>query len=86
MNIDKMTTFDTKGGDKMTNTEFLELLIKESGLKKGHIAEQLGLTRFGLAKKITNETEFKASEIDKLTKLLGITDPNIKEEVFFAQE
>ncbi len=68
----------------MTNTNLLERRIQESGLKKSYIAKALGITLKTLANKIMNRCEFKASEIDALCKLLGITDPAEKEAIFFA--
>lgn len=68
----------------MTNTAKLELRIQQSGLKKSYIANALGITLKTLANKIANRCEFKASEIDAICKLLGITDPAEKEAIFFA--
>ena len=69
----------------MTNTELLEKKVAESGYKRNYIAKAIGLkSAYGLAKKINNETEFKASEIDALCKLLKIESPDEKEAIFFA--
>lgn len=69
----------------MTNTELLEEKIKESGYKRSYIAKAIGLkSAFGLAKKIRNENEFKASEINKLCDLLKISSMEEKERIFFA--
>ena len=67
----------------MTNTELLREKINERGLKQGYIAEMLGLTSYGFAKKVNNDTEFKASEIKKLCDLLNITSLREKEAIFF---
>lgn len=67
----------------MTNTEALNGLISESGLKKKFIAEQLNLSAFGLQKKIENQNEFKTTEISILCKLLNISSLKQKEEIFF---
>lgn len=69
----------------MTDTERLNEIISKSGYKKKFIAEQLGITPFGLDKKITNVTEFKASEIDILCNLLQIKTLVEKERIFFAK-
>lgn len=70
----------------MTNTELLEEKIKESGYKKSYIAKAIGLkSTFGLSKKINNETEFKASEINTLCYLLKIDSSEEKEKIFFAK-
>ena len=61
----------------MTNTLELEIAIKRSGLTKRKIASKMNLSEMGLYKKIHNITEFKASEIDLLTKLLNLADNSI---------
>ena len=68
----------------MTNTKLLEKKIEESGLKKNFIAQALGLSPYGLAKKINNENEFKTSEVDGLCKILNISDLAEKDRIFFA--
>lgn len=74
-----------KGGDKMTNTKLLEEKICESGYKRSYIAKAIGLkSAYGLAKKINNETEFKATEINALCELLKIDSLEEKELIFFA--
>ena len=66
----------------MTNTVLLNKTIKESGVKRYSLAEQLGLTYQGLLNKINNVSEFKASEIKKLSEILGI-DHELRERIFF---
>jgi hypothetical protein len=69
----------------MTNTELLEKKIEESGYKRNYIAKAIGLkSTFGLANKINNVTEFKASEINILCDLLKIETAEEKEAIFFA--
>ena len=63
----------------MTNTELLNELIERSGYKRSYIANQLGLSPYGLSKKIHNVTEFKASEINALCTILNIEDAGEKE-------
>ena len=70
----------------MTNTALLEQKIADSGYKKTYIAKTIGLkSAYGLAKKIRNETEFKAKEINALCELLNIDSLEEKERIFFAQ-
>lgn len=69
----------------MTNTDKLVQIIKESGLKKGFIASKLGLTTYGLQKKIENKTQFKAEEIKKMCIILNISSLKEKEEIFFVE-
>ena len=69
----------------MTNTQLLEEKIRQSGYKKSYIAKVIGLkSAFGLAKKIRNENEFKAGEINALCNLLKIESLEEKELIFFA--
>lgn len=70
----------------MTDTIRLRELIDSKGLKLKWIAEQMDLTPYGLAKKISNENEFRASEIQKLCDLLCVSDTDEKERLFFAQK
>ena len=70
----------------MTDTARLERAISESGYKKSYIAKVIGLTPATLSRKIRNSAEFKASEMEGLCRLLGITDPRVKNAIFFAKE
>lgn len=67
----------------MTNTSLLEQYIEKSGYKKSFIAKKLGITSYAFTLKINNKSEFKASEITILCKLLkiGVKD---REAIFFA--
>ncbi len=67
----------------MTNTKLLEQIIKDSGLKKGYIAERLGVSRAGLLNLINNRAEFKVSQIRVLCNLLNLTDTQ-RNVIFFA--
>ena len=58
----------------MTNTKLLNDAIVNKGLKKEWIAKQLGITRVALFEKINNRSEFKASEVAKLSKILSLPD------------
>lgn len=68
----------------MTNTSLLEQYIEKSGYKKSFIAAQLGLTSYGFARKVNNQSEFKGSEMTILCNLLKI-DAKDKEAIFFAK-
>lgn len=67
----------------MTNTERLRAIIESSGYKLRYVAEQIGLTYQGFLKKLNNESEFKASEIQLLCRLLHIPSDE-RESIFFA--
>lgn len=66
----------------MTNTFALEMAIKQKGLTKKAVAKAIGLSEYGFQLKITNKTEFKASEIQMLCDLLDLPDKSI----FFEKE
>ncbi len=67
----------------MTNTKLLLEAIKRSGLKKEWISRQLNITTTALHMKMTNKTEFKASEIIKLTKVLFLTKKQ-RDDIFLS--
>jgi ribosome-binding protein aMBF1 (putative translation factor) len=69
----------------MTNKEKLEQAIKAKGLKKAFLAEKIGLTPAGFCNCLNNRAEFKASQINTLCDVLGITDLAEKEAIFFAE-
>ena len=69
----------------MTNTKLLEKKIKESGKKKGYLAERCGLSRAGFRNCELNKAEFTASHIDTLCVELEITSLREKEAIFFAK-
>lgn len=66
----------------MTDTTKLEMAIARSGLTRKFLAEQLSLSTMGFYKKVHNLTEFKASEIEILTRLLNLT-PLERDAIFF---
>ena len=69
----------------MTNTEELERLIVESGLKKSYIAKAINLSRQGFKNKCDNKSPFTSKEIIVLCELLNITKLTDKERIFFAK-
>lgn len=87
MGVDfKSTKKKEKGSECMTNTELLEAKIEASGYKKSYIAEKIGLSPYGFAKKVRNDNEFKTSEVNALCELLGIDSLEEKEQIFFANK
>lgn len=68
----------------MTNTRLLEEAIRRAGVKKGFLAERIGVSRATFCALLRNETEFKASQIRVLCEILGIQDPAEMEAIFFA--
>lgn len=67
----------------MTNTELFYKAVDDSGYKLKYIADVLELTYQGLQNKAENITEFKPSEISKLTSLLGLSKQK-RDKIFFA--
>lgn len=69
----------------MTDIIILNEEIMKSGLKITFIAKKLGLSREGFYKKLNNETEFKASEIACVQKILGLSNQK-RDEIFFSEK
>ncbi len=69
----------------MTDTGKLQEYIKRSGLKQEYIADQIGLSSYGFARKRDNLSEFKQTEIEALCKLLHINSLKERDSVFFAK-
>jgi len=63
----------------MTNVSMLEQAIKNSGLKRKYIAEQLGLSYQGFLDKIRGKTEFVGSEIVRMKDILRIDEKTVSE-------
>lgn len=69
----------------MTNTARLEQAIQDSGLLKSAIMNKMGIKSYAtLRAKIENESEFTASEMDKLCEILHINRSQ-REAIFFAK-
>lgn len=73
----------TQGGVRMTNGKILRDVIEKSGLKYCYIADCMGISRFTLQNKLDGRTEFVASEIAKLSRLLHLSE-ELREEIFFS--
>lgn len=67
----------------MTNGKLLKEIAQSKQITLTRIAEAVGLSRQGLFKKIENRSEFKASEVEKISNLLGLTEQQRKA-IFFA--
>jgi hypothetical protein len=69
----------------MTNSELLKKAIEESGLLKSAILERMGIKSYAtLRAKIENESEFTASEMNKLGEILNLSADQ-REAIFFAK-
>lgn len=69
----------------MINTDFLLKRIKESGFRRGFIAQKLGIGVAALTNKIYNRSDFKVSEVKMLCELLNLSKSE-REAIFFADE
>lgn len=69
----------------MTDTMALEIAIVKSGMTKKSIASKIGISEMSLSRKQNNQTEFKASEIAQLKKILGLSDEE-RDSIFFATD
>lgn len=65
----------------MTNTLKLKALMVEKGFTQEQLAKKLGISEQSLNYKINNKREFKASEIQALTKILDVQNVD---SIFFA--
>ena len=65
------------------NAEALTAKLDSSSFSRNYIAEYLGITRQGLYNKLSGEREFKASEIKKISYLLGLSERE-QQDIFFA--
>ena len=74
-----------KGDEIVTDSKKLSKEIDESGITITAIAKKLGITREGFYKKLNNETEFKASEISALQRILNLSNEK-RDKIFFAEK
>ena len=70
----------------MTNSKLIRDTIKERGLKIKYVAKKMGLSHYGLQKRMDNMTELKVSEVEAFCAAVGglARDDMIK--IFFANE
>ena len=67
----------------MTDTKLLREAIDKSGMSITFISNEIGISREAFYKKINNITEFKASEIMKLSKILSLSNKS-RDGIFFG--
>lgn len=60
--------------------------ISKSGLTVTWVASKLGISREGLHKKLRGNSEFKASEIATMSKILNLTNDEIREYFFYRNK
>ena len=68
----------------MVDSNKLEKLIQQQGLKKGYVAERLGVSRGTFCALLSGKSEFKVSQIRVLCEILGIHDDETLRSIFFA--
>lgn len=68
----------------MTNLEELKKAIRNSGIPITIISKRAHMDRRSLYNKINGKTEFKVSEMDSLSKIIGLNEKE-KSEIFFAE-
>lgn len=68
----------------MTDSDALRELVKNRGLKLKYIADCMGLSPYGLQRKIDNLSEFKTSEITAFSEAVGGLSFSEQKRLFFA--
>lgn len=84
MTFDYKSEFNSHGGFLMTNLEELKRAIQNSGIPITIISKRTHMNRRSLYNKINGKTEFKVSEMDSLSKVIGLNEKK-KSEIFFAE-
>lgn len=67
----------------MVNTKLLQEEMRSHGYTIDRLATEIGKSRTGLFNKIHNKTEFRLSEIDKISRVLKINKAD-RHRIFFA--
>lgn len=68
----------------LTNSNLFRAAVEKAGIKYKFLAKTLGLTPYGLQKKIDNLSEFKASEISRVSETLNLSESD-RNSIFFAK-
>jgi len=66
----------------MLDTQYLEKVIADSGIKKSFLAKKLGMSVQTLRLKIIGRSDFTIVEVNRLCEALGIRDLAEKEKIF----
>lgn len=67
----------------MTNSLLFRKAVENAGIKYKFLAKSLGITPYGLQKKIENRSEFKASEIYLVAEVLNLSETD-RNAIFFC--
>lgn len=68
----------------MTNSDLFREAVAKAGIKYKFLAKSLGITPYGLQKKIDNQSEFKASEIYTASEILNLSEQD-RNSIFFCK-
>ncbi len=69
----------------MTDTKLLRSIIDDKGIKLDYLRKALNISYSTLRRKIDNQSQFTAEEIDTICYVLDIKDLKIKEQIFFCR-
>ena len=69
----------------MTDSKKFKDYMKERGYTVKTLAEQVGISHESLYQKIGNERAFKATEIMRISEILGMSTAD-RDEIFFATD
>lgn len=69
----------------MVDTQYLEKIILDSGIKKTYLADKIGISIQNFRLKCQGKLDFKISEANVLCEELGITKLSEKEKIFFKK-
>lgn len=85
-NVDNTSTeyIVLRGDKKLVDTQYLELVIRNSGKRKNYLSEKIGCSRQYFMMKINNKAPFNTDEVAILCEELNITKLKEKEKIFFA--
>ena len=70
---------------EMTDSKKFKDYMKERGYTVKTLAEQVGISHESLYQKIGNERAFKATEIMRISEILGMSTSD-RDEIFFAAD
>lgn len=68
----------------ITDTKMFRKAVEDSGLKYKALAKRVGITPYGLQRKIDNDNQFKAGEIAAISEFLGLSVEQ-RDAIFFAK-
>ena len=73
-----------EGGEKVTDTKKLEIILLEKGKSKKDLAELLGVSLQTIYNKVNNLVDFKTQEVKAITEFLGLNQEQMVS-IFFAE-